>query len=743
MATIFDATHGQSQTGLPLGTGHSEPLYPQYPGLSALLAQPDLAQPDLPTWPPSINPDYNPSAVHLDPPPSFGSVVGSVYPLTLATQLDTSQHVPSTCKETPSLYPSAYPKLPVFYSSFQFKPRESLCSLPPVVSPDYMAAVPVLSRQTLTQIDQLTSLDYDDYHPWQNDESNPVHAIITKVMNEVTNKFPKDATPEGFMNRLAFCEKAIFEIEQLPTLTSENKVMLELGIRDSLAKYIEVFEANKLGDVYESTKVIPNHLESIPFYLNQFATRGGYYLPSRTVDQLGELLNTIRHHFSTTLTEAFARQNIASLPLSEQFTRCHALIQEQLKPFASSPAIMARLEFAAHQALTQSLVEHHAPLCNEAYEKGQPLPIDLSQMLDGLYFLATNNGSFILYDGQDPRQTFIESVFGTDNIGELRQQIQQRAIHEIAMIERASTATSAPVQPKSFWSKFNFFSKEPSPEELARQAASRKATALSQVDAKQQAQGLAIDQLEGYMTRPQQPITTLDQFKPSAPPFDEVASLYPQLPVTHPTPAVGDKPVSVLPTVSAIHTAASNKVILTFPAIPKKPKPTGSYIHIAFHDLLERTAADEDLFAQFPKPVQRDLMRHLFHTRLVGPAEARIEAAFQKNVDGKKVVHINHLYTRELAQLDKQLKTAKQTPEQLQGEEILNLYYQGKQNDETFLDKLSVYPVSELFLYYVWDIAKNANVEIPDTDHDWARGHYKDPHFVHLTMQALERLLHT
>ncbi|MBS0652538.1 MAG: hypothetical protein JSR39_03330 [Verrucomicrobia bacterium] len=738
MATFFDPTHGQSQTGLPLGTVQGEPLYPQYPGLSALLAQPDL-----PTWPPSITPDYNPSAVHLDPPPSFSSIVGSVYPLTLASQLDTPQHVPSTCNGTGSLYPVTYPKIAHIHSSWEFRNREQLCQLPPVVSPDYMAAVPVLSSQLLTQIDQLKVMDYDEYHPWQNDESNPVHAIITKVMSEVTAKFPKDATPEGFMNRLAFCEKAINEIELLPTLISENKVMLELGIRDSLAKYIEVFEANKLGDVYESTKVIPNHLENIPFYLNQFATRGGHYLPSRVVDQLGELLNTIRHHFSTSLSETFARQNIASLPLSEQFTRCHALIKEQLQPFASSPAILMRLEFAAHQALTQSLIEHHAPLCKEAYEKGQPLPLDLSYMLDNLYFLASNNSSFILYEGQDPRQSFVQSVFGTDNIADLREQIKQRAIGEIAMIEHASTAIGEPAKPKGFFSMFNFFSKEPSPEELARQAASRKATALSQVDAKQKAQGLAIDQLEGYVTGQQQPITMPEQFKPSAPPFDMVESLYPQLSTTQPSLVVADKPASLQPTLSAINPVASNKVTLTFPEVPKKPKPTGSYVHIAFHDLLERTKADEDLFAQFPKPVQRDLMRHLFHTRLVGPAEARIEAAFQKNVDGKKVAHINHLYTRELAQLDKQLKTTTRTPEQLQGEEILNLYYQGKQNDGTFLDKLSAYPVTELFLYYVWDIAKNANVEIPETDHDWARGHYKDPHFVHLTMQALERLLHT
>jgi hypothetical protein len=740
MATHFDPS--QQTLGLHSGS----PLYPEFPGISALFTQDDFS---LSHKPPSFNPQFNPSAPVLDPPPTFGSTVGSVYPLTLATELNYPQMIPSTCDGTPSLYgPIVYPKLPVVWSSWQFKESHSLLHPPTVVPPEFMAKDPVLSPQLLDQIDRLTALDFDDFHPWQVNEEQPIHGLIGKIMNELTRKFPKEVTPEAFQYELALCEKAIFEIEQLHTIDPENKALLELGIRDALSKYIEVFEANKLGNVYGQTKVIPSYIEDIPTMLRQFATRATYYMSSGVIHHGGELLTSVRYHFNTLLTESFNQQKMESLPLQQQFELCNTLINLHLKVFDATPTVKANLQFDAHQTMTSMLLQHYVPLFKQAYEAGKPLPCDLPQLLDGLFKLASNHNNFIV--AQDPRQTFVQTVFGTDDIAQLRSQIAQSALAENTLIDSTPAQTAQPA--KSFWSKLNIFSKEPSAEQLAREAAQRKAAAHSSVDAKQQAQNLAIDQLEAYMTGGQalvmqpllfDPTALPDSFKPSAPPFDFIDGLLPKTDAVVVTPVVGDKTVTGASTLPVAQGATPSKVTMTFAAQPKKTKPTGSYVHLAFRDLLERTAEDKDLFGQFPKPVQRDLMRHLFHTRNVGPAEARIEAAFSKNVDGTKVPHVNHLYTRELAQLDKHLKSTSRTTEQQQGEDILSLYYQGKQNDETFTEKLNAFPTTELFLYFVWDIAKNANVEIPDTEDNWAGKNYKDPQFIHLTMQALERFLHT
>ncbi|MBS0650450.1 MAG: hypothetical protein JSR93_04750 [Verrucomicrobia bacterium] len=733
MATHFDPS--QQTTGLPSGS----PLYPQFPGISSLFTQDDLQQ-----RPPAINPQFNPSATHRDPPPSFGSTVSSTYPLTLASELHYPLFIRSTCDGSSPSYAPVYPKVPVLYSSFQFKESHSLIHLPTVVPGEFIAKEPALSSQLLGQIDQLNRMDFDGFHPWQLDEEQRPHALIGKIMNELTAKFPKEATLDAFQYELALCEKAIFEIEQLPTIDSEYKAVLEIGIRDALSKYIEVFEANKVGNIYEKTKAIPSYIQDIPTLLNQFATRATYYKSSSFFHHGGELLTWVRYHFNMALTESFKQQNMESLSLQQQFELCKTLINLHLQVFDATPTVQGNLQFDGHQTMTSMLLHHYVPLFKQAYEAGKPLPCDLHQLLDGLYNLASDHNTLLVE--KDPRQTFVQSVFGVDDIAQLRSQIAQTALAEKALIDSTTTPTAQPA--KSFWSKINIFSKEPSAEQLAREASQRKAAAYSAVDAKQQAQNLVIDQLAAYMSSghplPVQPLlldpTLLpSDMKPSAPPMDDAEQLYPVIV----TPHVGDKTVTGLSTLPLAQAANPTKVTISFAAQPKKTKPTGSYVHLAFRDLLERTAEDKDLFGQFPKPVQRDLMRHLFHTRNVGPAEARIEAAFKKNVDGRKVPHVNHLYTRELAQLDKQLKTTSRTSEQQLGEDLLSLYYQGKQNDDAFTEKLNTFPTSELFLYYVWDIAKNASVEIPDTEDNWAGKNYKNPQFVHLTMQALERFLHT
>ncbi len=734
MATIPNTTHGHVQTGMPVKVMNQQPLYPD---LNELIEAEDCT-----TNPPIQSPQYDPSMPILAPS-CFGLAVNSVHSLTLATQFAPPSYTPPTCDGTTSLHP-AYPKLPVLYNSLQFKPTATRLLLPFLVPEDRKEKKQVLSPGLLGEIDRLTASDYDNYHPWEVKENQLVHTIITKISEEIISQLPEVATEEGFMQCLALCEKAIDEIERLPQINLENKAMLELGIRNALARDLEVFQENCLGNEFERTKRIPPHVENIPFHLNEFETRRGYYLFSSVRERFDKLLTRINHSIIKNFNETANQQHWDQLPLSEQFGRCHAWINEQLTPHATTtPKAFMHLQRRAHQAMNSFFNGHHAPLFKQAYEKGLPLPFDLPQMLDGLYWLAPNNSSSTIDDAQDPRKEFLLSVFGTDDPVELRKQMTRNAQAEKAAIEQASTPTGAPVQPKSFWSRINIFSKAPTQEQLAREATARKDAALSQVDLKEREQTLAIEKLEKYLQGIHQPIimqpteTTFHPLVPSAPPFE------PEPDIVATTPVLDDKSDAPLPTRPVINTAASNTVTVTFPSLSQRLKPTGSYIHIAFQDLLERTKDDEDLFRQFPASVQRDLMRHIFHSQIIGPAEARIENAFKKRFDRMKVDNINILYTRELSRLTEQLSEVERTPEQQQGEEILDLYYQGNIASSLFWDKLSAFPTEEKFLYYVWRTAKDANVAIADTDYNWGHEHYKDPEFVHLTMQALECVLHT
>lgn len=706
MTTIY--TSGVQEA---IGITISAPLYPKLdPALNDFYI-PVNEDPSL--RPPPFNPAFKDNFPHSSP--SFDSSVNSIHALTLPTQIELDPLVSSTHHETlPFFSTEIYPKLADNFSSYFF--TEDLTALPPIVPEEFKAPFPVLPTQFWYEINELTASHFVNFNPWQVSEDHPIHALIGKIMNEIVSKFSKEASHDAFLNELALCEKAIFEIEQLPTIDQESKKKLEIGLRDAFSKHIEIFEANKLGETYQKTGLIPNYIEIIPACLQQFATRGGYYKPSYIIHHGGELLTSVRYHFCQALNANFNQLNVGPLTLDQHLSFCNALIKQMLQGFDATPNVKANLEFDAHQTMTTSLHEHYAPLFKQAYETGQPLPCDLSQLLDSFYNLASNNNYLIL--DQDPRKTFIEAVFGTDNVEVLRNTcLEQQRTQPLP--------SQPPIQPpRGIWSKLNIFSKQPTKVQLENKNELLKINQQLEI----------IDQLEVYMTRGQG-----NGLFASAPTLFEETKLYPDLD----TSSLDVKTAIPLLIHTSAQTQAPSKVTMTFPALPKKSKPTGSYVHLAFRDLLERTTDDKDLYEQFPKPVQRDLMRHLFNIRIIGPAEQRIETAFKRNVDGKTVPHINHLYRRELEKLDKQLKSEQKTPKQLQGEEILQLYYQGKQNDKAFLEKLDSFPASKLFLYYVWEIAKNANVEMLDTETDWARNRYKDPEFIHLTMQALERFLHT
>ncbi len=180
-------------------------------------------------------------------------------------------------------------------------------------------------------------------------------------------------------------------------------------------------------------------------------------------------------------------------------------------------------------------------------------------------------------------------------------------------------------------------------------------------------------------------------------------------------------------------------VSYSLPATPQPPltKPMASYVHIAFKEELESGASGEQLYKKLPAQVQMDVMRHLFFIRLKGPMEERIETAFQK----KATPHINHFYSNELNRLENRLRREKHSENAQLGEAILNDYYAGKQNSEGFKQKLKAFATDARFLQFVQDQASAASVKA--SGKDWALKHYQDHKFVHLTMQALERYLHT
>ena len=193
---------------------------------------------------------------------------------------------------------------------------------------------------------------------------------------------------------------------------------------------------------------------------------------------------------------------------------------------------------------------------------------------------------------------------------------------------------------------------------------------------------------------------------------------------------------------------AARAPIASVPAAPEpieSAEPIISYIDFAFPELLRQGLNGKALYKQFSKEVKRDVIHHLYSLELAGDIEKRVEKAFKKNLHKKGERDIEALYLNELRTLDRELSSTAHTDAQQHGEEILKLYYLGTPftNPALFAKKVSEFPPKKRFLGYMHELAIAAEVEGAANQHNWARKHYKNPHFAHLTVQALERYLHT
>ena len=193
---------------------------------------------------------------------------------------------------------------------------------------------------------------------------------------------------------------------------------------------------------------------------------------------------------------------------------------------------------------------------------------------------------------------------------------------------------------------------------------------------------------------------------------------------------------------------AARAPIALVPAAPEpieSAEPITSYIDFAFPELLKQGLNGKALYKQLPKDVQRDLIRHLYYLELAGDIEKRVEKAFKKSLHKKGGHDIEAFYMNKLRTLDQEPRSTAHTDAQQRGEEILELYYQGTPftNPALFAEKVREFPPKKRFLGYMRELAIAAEVEAAANQHNWARKHYKNPHFAHLTVQALERYLHT
>src|SRR5262249_33643173 len=77
------------------------------------------------------------------------------------------------------------------------------------------------------------------------------------------------------------------------------------------------------------------------------------------------------------------------------------------------------------------------------------------------------------------------------------------------------------------------------------------------------------------------------------------------------------------------------------------------------------------------------------------------------------------------------------------GEEILALYYSPEWSKINFAHHLQALPHENLFFQYVYEMALEAGIHIEPGDYNFAGNNWLNLGMIKLSMQALERCLHT
>ena len=152
--------------------------------------------------------------------------------------------------------------------------------------------------------------------------------------------------------------------------------------------------------------------------------------------------------------------------------------------------------------------------------------------------------------------------------------------------------------------------------------------------------------------------------------------------------------------------------------------PVKSYIDLAFTNLT---------WSNLPEQVRRDALLHVKYSPGVqGKAEATVLTIFKD----LGTISQKLKYTRTFLSSNDEFS--------IKGQKLLDLYYSDKSGVfGEFKEGFEALPKPDRFYGYVYEMAKAANVEIADWDHDFAKHNWNKPGIFHLSIQALERCLHT
>lgn len=583
------------------------------------------------------------------------------------------------------------------------------------------------------------------FNPWDIGEEHPIHNILLKISEKLLNHCKE----MSLQDKVSYLENAIAEIMiGSNSLTGELTAyaarlpkfeLLEIALRNHLYNGAIYQEKKAIEKFYELNKYLPNNLDQREADLHYFATKNNYYQspnPYMYPFLIEEIANPLIHDFIENAP--------IELPLNQAIATNEKKIKEQLESLHLIKDSQCSWQFESNlrEGITRKMISE---LANEYKKEFQTTG---SILRDQIYIdvaklnnFTAANGKFINSSNMAMQligETFELPLNGAP-FAEVRAKIYQEK--EELKLQQEPKLTN-PVPKKHCgkllqWIPLSFFpSVSPSSEQKKTDIEEITRKKLETVDWAERDWDSFLNPNSVYFAHPSAPLMETDLLSE---PNDEEQILPPPTnatfqEITQEPPKEISKPATVISLPNPVITAAPK-----FSA--QDPKvPLVSYVDIAFEDLLKNGNEDEK-WSSLPPVVQSDVLRHVYYRpSLKGKAEEIARRIF-KNDCSTIQQQINRLSRANIPSQDPRLGADFVT----QGQELIDFYYSDKVvgQFQNFISRFRQFPKEQLFYQYVYEMAKAANVNIESWDHHFAEYNWDKPGILHLSVQALERCLHT
>lgn len=167
-----------------------------------------------------------------------------------------------------------------------------------------------------------------------------------------------------------------------------------------------------------------------------------------------------------------------------------------------------------------------------------------------------------------------------------------------------------------------------------------------------------------------------------------------------------------------------------------------SYIDLACADVIKKNQSDQTTWDSLPGIIQKDALMHCIHLQSCQGSIEELACRLFKSINELQMqLRLSRLKSFPV-------KTTLSEKFIKKGEELLLLYYSDKYNTSSlacldFYEELLSLPKETLFFQYVYEMAVAAGIHIEPWDHNYAENHWRRIDMICLSIQALERCLHT